>query len=91
MKIEDIELVKDDERGYIWRCGPVNYIVRKKGTISGDHRHEEVETLFLVEGEIDLTIGDDTQKVKASARFFVPSNEYHKVFAYTDIKLIRGT
>lgn len=91
MKIDDIPIVKEDERGIIYRCVPINYIVRKKGSISADHTHEEAETLFLVEGEIELTIAKETRTVKAPKTFFVPSNVYHKVVALTDIKLIRGT
>ena len=91
MKIQDIPIIKDDDRGKIYRCEPVNYIVRKKGTISADHTHEEAETLYLVEGEIELTIGEESTKVQSQKMFHIPANVYHKVIAITDIKLIRDT
>ena len=91
MKIEDIPTIKDDDRGKIYRCEPVNYIVRKKGSISANHTHEEAEQLYLIEGEVELTVGSETTQVKAPKMFFVPPNVYHKVKALTDIKLIRGT
>lgn len=90
MKIQDIPVIKDDERGKIYRCEPVNYIVRKKGTVSADHTHDEAETLYLIEGEIELTIGEEMTKVEAPKMCYVPANVYHKVVASTDIKLIRG-
>jgi len=91
MKIADIPIIKDDDRGKIYRCEPVNFIVRKKGSISANHTHEEAEQLYLSEGEVELTIGSETTQVKAPKMFFVPSNVYHKVEALSDIKLIRGT
>ena len=90
MKIEEIPVVKQDERGTIFRCEPVNYIVRKKGTISADHTHEEAETLYLVEGKAELTIGKETKTVEAPVKVFIPEKEYHKLVSLTDIKLIRG-
>ena len=91
MKIRDIPIIKQDERGIIYRCDPVNYIVRKKGTISANHRHEEAETLYLIEGSVELTIGAETKNIKAPKKFFISSNEYHRLVALTDIKLIRDT
>lgn len=91
MKISDIPIIKDDDRGIIYRCEPVNYIVRKKGTVSADHTHEEAETLYLVEGEVELTIGEESTKVQAPKMFYVPADVYHKVTALTDIILIRDT
>jgi len=91
MNIDDIPVIKDDVRGKIYRCEPVNYIVRRKGSISADHTHEEAEQLYLIEGEVELTIGEETTRVKAPKMFHVPENVYHKLVALTDIKLIRGT
>jgi len=90
MQIDEIEILKQDDRGIIYRCGPVNYIVRKKGSISADHTHKEAETIYLVEGKIELTIGKETKNVASPAKFFVPATEYPKLIALTDIKLIRA-
>ena len=91
MKIEDIPILKQDDRGIIYRCEPINYIVRKKGTISANHTHEEAETLYLIEGKVELTIGKETKIVEAPKKFSVKPNEYHKVVALTNIKLIRDS
>ncbi len=90
MKIQEIPIIKHDERGIIYRCEPVNYIVRKKDTISADHTHDEAETLYLVEGKVELTIGKETKNVEAPIKVFIPSKEHHKLIALTDIKLIRA-
>lgn len=91
MKIEDIPVLKKDGRGVIYRCEPINYIVRKKGTVSANHTHEEAETLYLVEGKVELTIGKETEIVEAPKKFSVKPNEYYKVVALTDIKLIHDS
>ena len=90
MQIDDVKVLKEDERGTIYRCTPVNYIVRKKGTVSANHTHEEAETLYLLEGKVELTISKETKNVKAPIEIFIPSNEFHKLMALTDIKLIRA-
>ncbi len=89
MKIEPIKIVKKDERGIIYKTGPANYIARKKGTISANHTHEEAETLYLVEGKVELTIGKETKTLEAPVKVAIAGNEYHKLVALTDIKLIR--
>ncbi len=90
MKTEPIEILKEDKRGIIYRCDPVNYIVRKKGTTSADHTHEEAETLYLIEGKGRLTVGDKTQEIEAPIKVLILAREYHKLIATTDIKLIRA-
>lgn len=89
MQIDQIERLKEDDRGTIFKCGSVNYIVRKKATVSADHAHKEAETLYLIEGKAELTIGKDTKNVEAPIKVFIPSNEYHKLIALSDIKFIR--
>ena len=89
MKIEPIKIVKQDNRGIIYRAGSVNCILRKKGTISANHTHEEAENLYLVKGKGELTIGKKTKEIKAPAKVFIPAGEYHKLIAFTDIVLIR--
>lgn len=90
MQLSDTPIIKKDDRGTIFRCEPVNYIVRTKGTISADHTHPEAETLYLVEGEVEITVGNESQKVSAPITIEIPGGEYHKLFALTDIKLIRS-
>ncbi len=89
MKTEPIKILKHDNRGIIYRVGQVNYIIRERGAISADHTHEEAETIYLVEGKGQLTIGEETKIIEAPIKVLIPSNEYHKLVAITDIKLIR--
>ena len=88
MKIEKINIIKFDERGVIYNCGASCFLSRKKGSVSADHQHEDSEVNYLVKGEIELTIGEETQIVKAPARIEMAPNEYHKLVALTNIEIL---
>lgn len=88
MNLNKIKIIKSDERGIIYDCGSSSFITRKKGTIGANHKHQEPETIYLVKGEIELTIGDETKIVKAPIMFKIDSNVYHKVVALTDIDFV---
>lgn len=88
MELHEIKIIKSDERGIIYDCGKSSFMTRKKGTIGADHTHEDPEIIYLVKGEIELTIGDETQVVKAPIMFKIDSNIYHKVVALTDIDFV---
>jgi len=88
MNLKEIRIIKSDDRGVIYDCGQSSFISRTKGTISADHKHKDPETVYLVKGEIELTIGDETQRVKAPIMFETGSNVYHKLIALTDIELV---
>ena len=87
MELDEIQILKEDERGIILTCGTVNFIKRKKGSISANHRHGP-ETIYLVEGEVELTIGEETKTVKAPIKIKVADQQYHKLIALTDITLL---
>lgn len=63
-------------------------LLEKKGSISADHTHEDSETIYLVNGKIELTIGEETQIVKTPIKFSYAGNVYHKLVALTDIELV---
>lgn len=88
MRIENIKITKFDDRNVIYDCGKSSFISRKKGSVSANHTHEQCEVVFLVKGEAELTIGKETQTVKAPVKFESPPNVYHKLIALTDIELV---
>jgi len=87
MDLKEMTITKSDERGVIYSCDCVEWILRGKDTISANHSHSEKEVLFLLEGEIELTVGEQVRKLKAPVKVDIPSNTYHKILALTDIKL----
>ena len=87
MELQDIKIIKQDERGIIYNCSKSNFILRKKRSISANHKHEDSEIVYLVKGKVELTIGDETKIVNAPVIFKSNSNVYHKLVALTDIEL----
>ena len=88
MNIKKLRVIKSDERGTVYDCERTNFIVRKKGTVSSDHTHAEGEDIFLVEGEMELTVGKEIKRVKAPIKIEILPNVYHKIIAITDIRIL---
>lgn len=88
MNLKDLRIIKSDERGIMYDCDKLKFILRKKDTISADHLHKDPEILYLVRGEIKLTIGKETKKVFAPMRIDIPPNIYHKLVALSDVELL---
>jgi quercetin dioxygenase-like cupin family protein len=88
MNIKKLSIIKSDERGTIYNCDRMNFLVRKKGTISSDHTHKEGEDIFLVEGKIELTVGNETKEVEAPVKIKILPNVYHKIIALSDIRIL---
>jgi mannose-6-phosphate isomerase-like protein (cupin superfamily) len=88
MELHNIDIIKSDERGIIYDCGKSSFITRKKRSISANHTHPDPETVYLVKGEVELTIGDETQIAKAPCMFKFKKNQYHKLIALTNIELV---
>ena len=88
MSITPLKKIKSDDRGVIYDCDKVGFIVRQKGSISANHSHSMAETLYLVCGQVELTIGDKVQKVIAPAKIDIKGGDFHKLVALTDIMII---
>ncbi len=86
--INEIQLIKSNEDGAIYDCGKVKLIIKKEGSVSADHSHQEAESLFLIDGNAEITLDKDIKKVSSPISIDIPSNIYHKILALTNIKLI---
>ena len=82
--LDDIPVEQQDERGFMLECGSMYFISRKAGTVSADHSHPDEERLYLVQGTVDLHVGDEVQTVEAPKQLYFPSAVYHKLIAITD-------
>lgn len=88
MELKSIRIIKSDDRGVIYDCGKCSFISRKKGSVSADHKHADSETVYLLQGTIKLTDGNETQVIKAPVMFKHEPHVYHKLVALTDIELV---
>lgn len=88
--IQPLTPAKNDARGLIYDCYPIKWIERHKGSISADHSHQRPEILYLMKGEIELTIDQSVTKIHAPVKISIEPNQYHKVLALTNIILIEA-
>jgi len=88
MNLENLKIIKSDERGIIYFCNKVNFITRKKGSVCANHTHESPEILYLTRGEIELTVGNKIATIKAPTKISIQPNVYHKLLALSDIEFI---
>ena len=90
MTITKLNIIKNDERGIVYDCDGLMYVARKKGTITADHTHEDIdEILYLIDGVINLTIGNKTEKIEAPSRIEIPRKIYHKIVAISNVVFIK--
>jgi len=88
MNLKELKILKSDDRGAIFDCDKVKFIRRKKCSVSADHSHEDNEILYLVNGEIELTIADETNIISVPTKIVIPPNVYHRILALSDIGMI---
>jgi len=66
----------------------LNNLMNTKATIENLKNVKEGEEIFLVEGKIELTVGDQTKEVEAPIKIDIPPNVFHKIKALTDIRIL---
>ncbi len=53
-----------------------------------DHTHPNVQVSKIIEGELELTIGSETQVLSPGKIAVIPSNVSHRAVALTDCRVI---
>jgi len=54
------------------------------GTQYGPHEHGEDQSHWILSGELDLRVGDETYTLRAGDRDFLPANTTHSAFVPGD-------
>lgn len=60
----------------------------KAGGIGAIHDHPHEQIVYVLEGEMDFTLGEDTKRVRAGDSVYVPSGLRHGAVAITDARLL---
>jgi quercetin dioxygenase-like cupin family protein len=60
------------------------YIEIKAGAIVPEHHHVHEQITYIVEGELDMTIGGEFYPLKAGMYHVIPSNMPHSAIATVD-------
>lgn len=88
--MEKLKIIKKDKRGFIYNCGKLKVIIRKRSSISAGHKHRREETLYLIKGKAKLITDKQKINIKVPTKIKFDSNIYHKLIAVTDIILLEG-
>lgn len=59
-----------------------------KGALLPLHHHHHEQITFILEGELEMTIGGETMTLKPGDFHVIPSNTPHSAVAHMDCKLI---
>lgn len=60
----------------------------KKGSVLALHHHPHEQITYIVEGQLDMTIGDGEYSLTAGMCHVIPSNTPHSAIAVTDCLVI---
>ena len=64
------------------------YVELKAGSSVPLHRHTNEQITYILEGQLDMIIGDNPYSLTPGMYFVIPSNTTHAAVAITDCKLI---
>ena len=70
------EGVRRQIMGYDDRIMLVN-VEFDKGGIGPMHQHHHSQVTYVISGQFDLTIGDETKRMKGGDAFYIPPNVMH--------------
>lgn len=64
------------------------YVTIKAGSILQSHHHVHEQITYIIEGELEMKIGDETYLLTAGTAHVIPSNTPHSATAHKDCTLI---
>ena len=70
------EGVRRQIMGYDDKIRLVN-VELEKGGIGPMHQHYHSQVTYVISGQFDLTIGEDTRRMKGGDAFYIPPNVMH--------------
>ena len=83
--IEEVKIVEQYEWCIAYDCDTVLYVRLKKWVIESNHSHDHEEVVFLMEGEVEMVLWEEIQKIISPTKITIPPNIYHKFTALTDV------
>jgi quercetin dioxygenase-like cupin family protein len=60
------------------------YVDIKKGSILPEHNHAQEQITFIIEGQLDMTIGGKLCSLTKGMYYVIPANALHSAVAITD-------
>jgi quercetin dioxygenase-like cupin family protein len=66
----------------------LGYVEIKAGSDLPVHQHPHEQITYIIEGQLDMTIGGNPCSLTTGMYYVIPSNVPHGAFAATDCKVI---
>lgn len=85
---ERIKILKSDERGGIYDCGPVQVVFWNAGSKSSVHTHPYPETIFVLRGAVRVTYWRKSETLLALEQITIPANTPIKVEALENVIIL---
>jgi len=60
------------------------YVELKKGAVVPEHRHQQEQITFIIEGQLDMVIGGKPCSLTPGMYHVIPSNTPHSAMVITD-------
>jgi len=83
--LKNIPILEQFEGAIAYDCSGIYYIKLDKGAVVSDHKHEEAQTVYLLEGRAEVVVGEETLQMKAQQKIYIEGGVYHKFTALTDL------
>ena len=83
--LEDIEVLEKIEGGIAFDCDGIYFIRLDKGVTVSDHLHPEAQLIYLLEGQAEVTVGEEVFIMTAPKKIKIKGNVYHKFYALTNL------
>ena len=66
----------------------LGYVMIEKGSVLAEHNHPHEQITMILEGSLEMKIGDETHLLTEGMIHVIPSNVKHSAVAHSDCKLI---
>jgi len=60
----------------------------KAGSQLARHQHPHEQITYILEGELDMVIGETAYNLRAGMSLVIPSNVFHNAVAHTDCQVL---
>ncbi|RYG04049.1 MAG: cupin domain-containing protein [Chitinophagaceae bacterium] len=66
----------------------LSFVTIKEGSQLGLHSHPHEQISYIMEGELEMTIGDEKMLLTKGAVHVIPGNVPHSAVALTEVKIL---
>lgn len=80
-----LELIKEKEGVKVYLGNNCRIYYGEKDKVFGDNNTNPEELIYLIQGELEVTIEEDVLLLKAPAKIQIEKETYHKLESKTDV------